>query len=114
VVAVKRIGDNVVRIVVVQIGTGYQVYLFIPDGLVVTFYESGIGPGLVGGVHGLGFPMLEAGADHGILVCQLGRGPLLELNYDDLFFLVFVQAGDDKVYALGSKRDLELNGNAGV
>ncbi|OQC55896.1 MAG: hypothetical protein BWX52_01925 [Bacteroidetes bacterium ADurb.Bin013] len=62
----------------------------------------------------LGFPVLEAGADHGILVSQLGRGPLLELNDDDLFLLCFVQPGYDKVYALGSERDLELNGYAGV
>ncbi|OQB67375.1 MAG: hypothetical protein BWX93_01793 [Bacteroidetes bacterium ADurb.Bin139] len=113
-VAVKRVGDDVVRIVIVQVGAGNQVDLLVPDSLVVAFYECGVGPGLIGGMHGLGFPMLETGSDHGILVCQLGLGPLLEFNDDDLFFLGFVQAGDDKVYALGSKRDLEFYGDPRV
>jgi len=114
VIAVKRIGDNVIRVVVVQIGTRYQVYVLIPYGLVVTFYESGIRPGLVGGVHGLGFPVLETGAHHGIFVCELGRGPLLELNDDHLLLLVFVQACDYKINALGSERNLEFYGNTCV
>ena len=107
-------GDDVVRIVIVQIGAGDQVDLLVPDGLVVAFNKCGVGPGLVGGMHGLGFPVLETRPDHRVLVCELGRGPLLELDDDDLFFLIFVQAGDDKVYALGSERDLEFNGDPRV
>ena len=114
VVAVEGVGDDVVRVVVVQVGAGHEVDLFVPDGHVIAFYKCGVGPGLVGGVYGLGFPVLETGADHGILVCQLGRGPLLEFNDDDLFLLFLVQAGNDKIYSIGSQRDLEFYGDSCV
>ena len=37
------------------------------------------------------FPVAETRPDHRVLVCELGRGPLFELDDDDLFFLIFVR-----------------------
>ncbi len=114
VIAVEWVGDDVIRGVIVQVGAGHEVDLLVPDGHVIAFNKCGVGPCLVGGMYGLGFSMLETGADHGILVCQLGRGPLLEFDDDDLFLLFFVQAGNDKIYSIGSQRDLEFYGDSCV
>ncbi len=63
VIAVEGMGDHAIVIVVVQIGTWEEPYLFFLNGLVKIFKKTLVRPGLVGGMEDLGRAMLEPGDD---------------------------------------------------
>jgi len=90
VMLVKGMGYDTIRIVVVQVRAWDKANLFLLNGLVVTFNQSGVRPGLIGRMDGLGFSMLKAGPYHGILLGPLCRRPLFQLNDNHLLLLLLV------------------------
>lgn len=76
VLAVERVVYYIVRLVVVQVGAGVEVYLLFLHGGVVVFEQAFVGPGLVGRVGGFLRAAGENCAYYGVFG---GEGRLLPL-----------------------------------
>ena len=77
VLGVERVVYYVVRLVIMEIGAGQELYLLVADGLVVVLYEALVAPGLVAGVGGFLRFAAEDGGYYGVFGGEVGVLPLL-------------------------------------
>ena len=89
-----------------QIGARLYLYISLLNAEVIVGQHIGIRPRLIRRVSHLGLAMLESRNHHAWFLRWFCFFPLLQLNNDNLLFLLRVQTRHDKVHALGSERNL--------
>jgi len=87
---VKRVADDLVFFVIVEVSAGVEADAFFADGFAEILEQGRVGPGLVGGVAGF-VQALPQGGDHNpAFVGFLGAGPLLEFHDHHLRLVILV------------------------